>query len=297
MQLSGLGPAPLLRAHGIAVALDAPAIGANLQDHLCYDHVYRARLPSLNQELGPWSGRVRAGLRYLLSRSGPLSLSVNQGGAFVRMRPESPSPDLQLYFSPLTYERTPPGVRALLKPDPFPGFCTSASPCKPTSRGEVALASADPHRAPLIRGNYLSTAQDVAELLAGARLLRRLAATPPLCDVIEAELKPGREVEADEALVADIRARAYSVFHPCGSCRMGPDPRSAVVDERLRVHGVESLRIADASIFPLITSGNTNAPTIMVAEKAADLMRADAADEPGSPIRNRRRILADDSSG
>jgi choline dehydrogenase len=183
---------------------------------------------------------------------------------------------MQLYFSPLTYERTPPGIRPLMHPDPFPGFTTSASPCRPTSRGLLEIRSADPAEAPRIQPNYLTTGQDVAELLAGARFLRRLAGTPALRALIDRELKPGLDTQSDEELVADIRARAYSVFHPCGSCGMGPDPSRAVVDHRLKVHGLEGLRVVDASIFPTIPSGNINAPSIMVGERGAALVLEDA---------------------
>jgi choline dehydrogenase len=276
LQLSGIGPGDVLRSAGIDVQHDSPAVGRNLQDHLCFDHVYRSTKRTLNNDLYPWSGKLRAGLQYLLMRTGPLSLSVNQGGAFFRSRPELERPNIQLYFSPLTYERTPPGIRRLMSPDPFPGFCTSASPCRPTSRGYLQLASSDPARSPLIYPNAMSTDHDVEELLAGARFLRRLAATPALASVIEAELKPGLAVQSDDELIADIRERAYSVFHPVGTCRMGPEPTEAVVDHRLRVHGLAGLRVIDASIFPAVTSGNTNAPAIMVGEKGADLVREDS---------------------
>jgi choline dehydrogenase len=276
LQLSGVGPAALLKAHGIGVVQDSPMVGRNLQDHLCYDHVYRAKRPSLNDELYPWHGKLRAALRYILTRGGPLSLSVNQGGGFFRTRPDLTRPDMQLYFSPLTYERTPPGIRPLMHPDPFPGFTTSASPCRPTSRGVLEIRSNDPAAPPRIQPNYLTTGQDVAALLAGGKFLRRLATTPALGDLIEAELKPGPAAQSDEDLIADIRARSYSVFHPCGSCGMGPDPARAVVDPRLKVHGLEGLRVVDAAIFPAIPSGNINAPAIMVGEKGADLVLEDA---------------------
>jgi choline dehydrogenase len=150
------------------------------------------------------------------------------------------------------------------------------SPCRPTSRGHLQIRSADPREAPLIQPNYLSTNHDVEELVAGARFLRRLAATPTMAGIIAEELKPGLSIQSDDEHVADIRARSYSVFHPVSTCRMGPDPAHSVVDHRLRVHRLERLRIIDASIFPTVTSGNTNAPSIMVGEKGADLMLADA---------------------
>jgi choline dehydrogenase len=270
--LSGVGPAALLKSLGIDVMCDRAAVGQNLQDHLCYDHVYRSRQPTLNDELYPWWGKVRAALRYLAFRRGPLSLSVNQAGGFFRGGPEQPRPNIQLYFSPLSYERTPPGVRALTKPDPFSGFLLSVSPCRPTSRGHLQIRSADPLEAPAIHPNYLSTNSDLAELLTGARFLRRLAATPALSSVIAEEMKPGPATATDEALIDDIRSRSYSVFHPAGTCRMGPDPATSVVDARLRVHGIGGLRVIDASIFPTVPSGNINAPCIMTGAKGADLI-------------------------
>ena len=272
LQLSGIGPAVLLKSLGIDVVCDRPAVGQNLQDHLCYDHVYRSRVPTLNDELNPWWGKVAAALRYAAFRRGPLSLSVNQAGGFFRSGPEQSRPNIQLYFSPLSYERTPPGVRALTKPDPFSGFLLSVSPCRPTSRGHLQIRSPNPGDAPAIHPNYLSTNSDIAELLIGARFLRRLASTEALGKVIDEELKPGPGTVTDEALIEDIRARSYSVFHPVGTCRMGPNPWDSVVDSRLRVHGVGGLRVIDASIFPTVPSGNINGPCMMTGAKGADLI-------------------------
>jgi choline dehydrogenase len=273
LQLSGIGPAALLRKHGIDVVLDASAVGRNLQDHLCYDHVYKARRPSLNDELGSWIGKLKVGLQYLLFRKGPLALSLNQGGGYYRSRSDLGAPDIQLYFSPLSYERAQtPRVRKLMSPDPFPGFSTSVSPCKPKSVGHLAVTSPDWRAAPEIHPNYLADPFDLQQLLDGARYLRRLAATPSLAAVIDSEMTPGAAAQSDDDLIADIRARSYSVFHPVGTCRMGPDPADTVVDPKLRVHGLAGLRVADASIFPVITSGNTNAPAIMVGERAAEFI-------------------------
>ena len=276
LQASGVGPGEWLQALGIPIRHELQAVGRHLQDHLCIDHLYRSRVPTLNDTLRPWHGKLRVGLRYLLTRGGPLALSVNQGGGFVRSSPDAVRPDLQLYFSPLSYTRAVPGKRALMSPDPFPGFLLSAQPCWPASRGQLRLRSPDIAEAPLIEPNSLSAPEDIEALVAGARWLRRLAATPALSAVIAQELKPGEAVQSREALEADIRHRASTVFHPVGTCRMGPDPAQAVVDARLRVHGLDGLRVIDASVFPHITSGNTNAPTIMVAEKGADLVLADA---------------------
>jgi choline dehydrogenase len=276
LQRSGIGPAPQLQALGIAVVVDHPAVGQHLQDHLCVDYLYRARVPTLNDELRPWRGKLAAGLKYVLRRRGPLALSVNQGGGFFRSRPGLARPNMQLYFSPLSYVKAPPGRRALMSPDPWPGFLLSVQPCRPTSRGQLRLRSADPHAPPLIFPNSLATGHDLAEMLEGVRFLRRLAATPSLAGVIAAEIEPGSTVQSEAALIDDIHRRASTVFHPVSTCRMGPDPGAAVVDACLCVHGVEGLRVIDASIFPALTSGNTNAPTLMVAEKGADLVLRDA---------------------
>ena len=276
LQASGVGPPDLLQRLGLPVVHANANVGQHLQDHLCIDHVYRARVPTLNQDLRPWLGKLRVALRYALTRGGPLALSVNQGGGFIRSTPQVPRPDLQLYFSPVSYTRSPPGQRPLMSPDPFPGLLLSAQPCRPLSRGALWLRSRDPLQPPVIEPNSLSADEDLQLLLQGALWLRRLAATPALASVIEQELLPGPAAQTDEALIDDIRQRASTVFHPVSTCRMGPDASQAVVDARLRVHGLRGLRVIDASIFPALTSGNTNAPTIMVAEKGADLVLQDA---------------------
>jgi len=273
--LSGIGGAAQLQAHGLPVVADRPAVGQNLQDHLCIDHLYRSRVPTLNTELGPWPAKLWAGLRYLAARRGPLALSVNQGGGFVRSRPGLERPNLQLYFSPLSYLRGRAGKRELMRPDPYPGFLLGAQPCKPTSRGQLELQSIDAGMAPRITPRSLDTEHDRQEMLEATLFLRRLAATPALSAVIESELMPGSGVRSPEQLVEDIRQRASTVFHPVGTCRMGPDPLDAVVDSQLRVHGVQRLRVIDASAFPTLPSGNTNAPTLMLAEKGAAALMAD----------------------
>ncbi len=274
LQLSGVGPGAALQALGIPVLADSPAVGRNLQDHLCIDHVYRSRVPTLNAELGTWHGKWWAGMRYLAQRRGPLALSVNQGGGFLRSRAGLAHPDMQLYFSPLSYLRAVPGKRALTAPDTFPGFSLSAQPCRPESRGFLELRGRDPLLAPRIVPNSLATQRDRDDMLAATRFLRRLAAAPAFQEVIEHEILPGPSVQTEQQLVDDIAQRASTVFHPVSTCRMGPDPHQAVVDHELRVHGVACLRVVNASVFPTLTSGNTNAPTLMLAEKAADMLLA-----------------------
>lgn len=275
LQLSGIGPGALLAAKGVEVVHALDGVGRNLQDHLGLDYLYRSRVPTLNNQLYPWYGKLWHGLRYVLTRRGPLSLGVNQAGGFVRSRPGLEHPNMQLFFSPVSYTKAPPGKRPLMNPDPFPGFLLGVQPTRPTSRGHLEIRSADPSEAPAIHPNYLATDIDIQEMLEGARLMRRFAEAPALARLIEAELLPGPHVRSDDDLIADIRNRAGTVFHPVSTCRMGPDASRDVVDARLRVHGMGGLRVVDASIFPTLTSGNTNAPAIMVGEKGAEMILED----------------------
>ncbi len=275
LNLSGIGDARHLSALGIEVLHDAPSVGQNMQDHLAVSYFYRTSVPTLNDELRPLLGKIRAGLHYFWNRGGPLSMSVNQGGGFVKSGPEVPRVNLQLYFSPVSYTRTPLSDRKLLNPDPFSAFLLSFNSCRPTSRGWLKLRSTDPFDYPLIQPNYLSTQKDIDEAIAGNRMLRALVKARPLADIITEELVPGAHLQGDEALLDDFRKRADTVYHPCSTCMMGPDAATSVVDARLRVHGVEGLRVIDASVFPTITSGNINAPTVMVAEKGASMILED----------------------
>lgn len=275
LQLSGVGDTDLLRRHGIDVLAHSPQVGRNLQDHLDVSYVYRSRVPTLNDEFYPLSGKLKVGLRYLLTRKGPVAMSINQSGGFLKSDPSQPHPNLQIVCSPVSYDPLTWPLRRLLKPHPFPGFVVSFQSCRPTSRGRIEIRSRNPFDRPLIFPNYLSTERDIAEIPAGARLLRKIAATSPLAEIIETELEPGVGKTSDSELLQDFRERAGTVYHPVGSCCMGPDPATSVVDARLRVYGVPGLRVVDASIFPTLTSGNTNTPTTMVAEKAADLIKED----------------------
>ena len=272
--LSGIGPGKLLTSLGIPVVQNLSQVGRNLQDHLGIDVHYRSKIPTLNQELGTALGKMKVALQYLLNRSGPLSLSLNQAGGFVRMRKTATSPDIQIYFSPVSYTRAPAGTRPLMAPDRFPGFLLGFNPCKPTSMGHLEIKSMNPLEAPLLFSNYLSTNHDKRIMLDGIKLMRKIADSPALANVIDAEISPGPTVTSEEDLDDFIRNGAWSVFHQSGTCRMGQDPADSVVDPRLRVHGIDGLRVVDASIFPAIPTGNTNAVAIMVGEKAADLIRA-----------------------
>jgi len=272
LQLSGIGDEAALRELGIPVVLHAPAVGRGLQDHLAVNYYFRSRVPTLNDELYPLNGKIRAALRYLLGRRGVLGMSVNQAGAFAHSRAGLERPNMHIYFNPLSYGTVTGLERRLLQPDPFPGFLMSFNTCRPTSRGSISIMSPDPLVAPAIRPNSLSSAADVADVFEGAQLLRRIASAPALAQVIDSELKPGTARQSAAELLEDFRQRGGSVFHACGTCAMGPDARSAVVDPDLRVHGIQALRVVDASVFPTVTSGNTNAATIMVAEKGAELI-------------------------
>jgi choline dehydrogenase len=272
LQLSGVGPGALLKRHGVPVVHDLPAVGRHMQDHASIDYYYRARVPTQNQELRPVLNKAWFAVRYLVTRSGPLAWSLNQAGGFIRSSPERPRPNIQIYFCPSSYDKSPPRTRKMTQPDPFPGICISACSCRPTSRGFVEITSPDPCEAPAIQPNLLATAEDMAEMLEGVEHLRRVMSTAPLRDVVEAEFKPGPGVATRAQMEEDIRARAYSIFHPCGTARIGADAASSVVDPALRVHGLAGLRVIDASVFPSIIAGNTNAPSMLVGWRGARML-------------------------
>lgn len=276
LQLSGIGPGALLQNLGIPVVRENANVGENLQDHVGINYTYRAMLPTLNQILRPWWGKLFAGARYLLLRSGPLSMSMNQGGGFFRTDPSQPRPNMQLYFQAFSTVIPRQGERPILSPDPWPGFSIGLSNCRPTSRGSIHVRSADPFAPPVIRPNAFSTEHDVAEMLDAVKFLRQLAGTPSLSPVIDAEVLPGPACASDDELIGDFRRRSGTVYHPVSTCRMDPDPRTGVVDARLKVHGVEGLRVIDASVFPSIVSGNTNAAAIMTGYKGAGIMLEDS---------------------
>ena len=275
LQLSGVGPKGLLKRYGIPVVHDCNDVGQHLSDHLGADLVCRTNVDTLNQQLRPALGKLKVGIQFLLTRTGPLTLSLNQAGGFVSTSEPSAAPDLQLYFSPVSYTRAPVGTRPLINPDPFPGFLIGYNPCKPTSKGYLEICSSDAKQAPRLQPNYMDTQHDKNLMLSGMRLMRKFTAAPALKEVIQEEILPGTEYNSDEQLMSYVRNNAWTVFHQCGTCRMGDNAGSSVVDARLRVHGVHGLRVADASVFPTIPTGNTNAPSIMVGERAADFILQD----------------------
>lgn len=271
LQLSGIGPGTTLAAAGITPLLDNPAVGGNLQDHLAVVYSFKATRPTLNDELHSMSGKLIAGLRYILARRGPLALSVNQFGGFARAYAHGVRPDVQLYFNPVTYGAGD-ATRTRIEVDAFSGFYLCFQPTRPTSVGRIDIASPDFRRAPIIAPNYLSTEKDAADAEHGGLLLQAIARTRAIQELIREPLAPDLCAMGPSDLVADFRARASTVYHPVGTCRMGGAPGESVVDASLRVHGVERLRVVDASVFPTVTSANTNAPTFMVAQRAADLI-------------------------
>ena len=275
LQLSGIGDSALLQSVGINPQVHSPKVGQGLQDHVCVSYFFKSKVPTLNNDLYPLSGKLKAGLQYLFGKHGPLGMSVNQAGAFVRSRAGLDRPNMQLYFNPISYSADAVKPGRVRNPDPFPAFLISFNTCRPTSRGSVQIRSADPMAKPIIQTNYLSTAQDIQDVYEGSELLRRIAATQPLADVVESEHMPGPLTQTQEQVMEDFRARGGSVYHPSSTCTMGADSTKSVVDARLRVHGVTGLRVVDASVFPFVTSGNTNAPTLMVAEKGADMILQD----------------------
>ncbi|KQZ14229.1 choline dehydrogenase [Mesorhizobium sp. Root554] len=277
LQLSGIGPASLLRQHGIPVVRDNANVGANLQDHVGINYTFRGREATLNQILRPWWGKAWVGARYLLLRSGPLSLSMNNAGGFFRTDPSLPLPNMQLYFQAFSTVIPRNGERPILTPDPWPGFSIGLSNCRPASRGEIMIRSASPHEHPRIVANALSTDADVAEMLAAVKFVRRIASMPAMAEFIEQEILPGPSIQSDNDLISDFRRRSGTVYHPVSTCRMGPDPARSVVDARLRVHGIDGLRVIDASIFPDNISGNTNAASIMTGWKGAEMVLEEQA--------------------
>lgn len=203
-------------------------------------------------------------------------MSLNQGGGFIRFDQGKGTPDIQLYFMPMSYSCAPKGKRPLMSPDPFPAYRIGFNPCKPESRGYVDIQSPDPFQPPRMQGNYLEAEKDRQIMIAGTRLIRRIVKMPALAAITDKEIFPSNTMETDDDIISVARDISWTVFHQCGTCRMGRDEKTSVVDEKLRVHGIGNLRIADASIFPSIPSGNTNAPAIMVGEMAANIIKNEA---------------------
>ena len=273
LQLSGIGPAALLQQHGIPVRQALEGVGENLQDHLQIRLTYECSKPiTTNDQLNSWIGQARIGLQWLLFRSGPLAVGINQGGCFMRALPEATTPDIQFHVATLSADMAGGKVH------PFSGFTMSICQLRPESRGHIRIRSTDPLQTPEMQPNYLSSELDRRTAVAGIKAARAIAAAPAMQPYVKREVKPGPQDSDDAALLEFCRNNGATIFHPSGTCAMGPDPaRGAVVDARLRVHGVGGLRVIDCSAMPTLVSGNTNAPAVMMAEKAVDMIRADAA--------------------
>jgi choline dehydrogenase len=270
LQLSGVGPAELLKQHGIDIVLDAPGVGNDLQDHLQVRLVTRCSQPvTLNDILNHPVRRVMAGARYAAFRKGPLTIAAGTSGAFFKTNPRLATPDIQIHFLPFSTDRMGEKLHS------FSAFSASVCQLRPESRGSLRIKSADPAAAPEIRINYLATETDRAAFIDGIKILRKILAAPALKPYAVDEIHPGPKVTSDEEILAFCRKTGSTVYHPTSTCRMGNDPL-AVVDQRLRLRGIEGLRVVDASVMPDLMSGNTNAPTIMIAEKASDMILEDA---------------------
>lgn len=276
LQLSGIGPGALLQGLDLPVLVDNANVGDHMNDHHGINYTWKMRVSTYNNILRPWWGKGLMGLWYLALGGGPLAKSINHGGGFFRTRAELDRPNMQLYMQAFSTLLPRAGERPLLTPDPFPGLSLGLSNCRPTSRGHVRITSPDPLAHPAITANAFSTREDVDEMLAAVKFLRKVAAQPSFSRWVEEELRPGPEVQSDQALIDDFRQRSGTVYHPSCTCRMGPDPATSVIDARLRVHGVAGLRVVDASSFPNLIAGNTNAPAILMGWKGAELILQDA---------------------
>jgi choline dehydrogenase len=270
LQLSGVGPADLLRQNGIDVVLDAPGVGHDLQDHMQVRVVMRcAQSITLNDVVNSPVRRILAGARYAAFRKGPLTIAAGTSGAFFKTSPRLATPDIQIHFLPFSTDKMGERLHS------FSGFSASVCQLRPESRGSLRIRSADPTAAPEIRINYLSTEVDRTANVEGLKVLRRILQAPALRPYVVEEIDPGAKVSTDEELLNYCRARGSTIYHPTSTCRMGSDPL-AVVDQSLRVRGLEGLRVVDGSIMPDLVSGNTNAAIIMIAEKASDMILEDA---------------------
>ena len=267
LMLSGIGEADQLREHGIEVVADLAGVGKNMQDHLQARLVYKTHEATLNDEVGSLFGQAKIGLKYVTSRSGPMTMAASLATGFMKTRSDLETPDVQFHVQPLSAEN--PGKGA----DKFSAFTMSVCQLRPESKGEIRLTSSDGKTYPKIIPNYLSTETDCQTVVAGVNIARRIAQQEPLKTKISAEFRPNPDLDINDydATLDWARNNTASIYHPTGTCKMGAD-KSAVVDDQLRVHGIAGLRVADCSIMPEIVSGNTNAPAIMIGEKASDLI-------------------------
>lgn len=265
LQCSGIGDPEQLKAVGVEIRHALPGVGKNLQDHLQIRLVFKTNRRTLNDELNNWAKRMLVGMQYVLTRTGPLTLAASQVAIFTRSSDAVQRPDIQFHMQPLSADKPGDGVH------PFSAFTSSVCQLRPHSRGTVAIKSPDPLQAPAMMPNYLSDERDCEVAVGGIKVARRICEAPALRNCVVDEYVPGRQFQTDEELLEAARNYSQTIYHPTSTCKMGVDA-DAVVDPELRVHGLDGLRVVDASIMPEIVSGNTNAPTIMIAEKAADMI-------------------------
>ena len=269
LMLSGVGPSKHLLDKGITPIADIKGIGQNLQDHLGIDYLFEANAKSLNRTLSSWSGRFRSLVNYIASKKGPFALSVNQGGGFVNWKSRNEWPNLQIYFNPLTYSIKRPGKRMLLRPDKLDGFAIGFQPCRPKSRGEVYLNSSNPMDSPIIDPKFLSSEKDIYDVEAGINFVEEVTKSENLKSIIVKAKSIDLEKASIEQKKEDFKKRAVSVYHPCGTCRLGNDVERDPVSIDFRLRGFQNIWIADASLFPSIPSGNINSAVMMLAYKAS----------------------------
>jgi len=269
LMLSGIGEAAHLKEHGIDVVADLAGVGKNLQDHLQARLIFKCNEATLNDEVRSIVNQARIGLKYLLFRSGPMAMAASLATGFLRTREELATPDIQFHIQPWSADSPGEGVH------PFSAFTASVCQLRPESRGEIRLKDARAATYPSIRPNYLATRTDQRTIVDGIKVAIRIAEQQPLAGKISERFRPGSDENSDEALLEWARNTSTTIYHPAGTCKMGSDA-NAVVDARLRVHGIAGLRVADCSIMPEIVSGNTNAPAIMIGEKASDMILEDA---------------------
>jgi len=270
LMLSGIGEGEQLREHGIDVQRDLPAVGKNMQDHLQARLVFKCNEPTLNDEVRSLYNQARIALKYAMFRSGPMAMAASLATGFLRTGDHVETPDIQFHVQPWSADSPGEGVH------PFSAFTMSVCQLRPESRGEIRLASGDAGVYPKIHPNYLSSETDCRTIVEGIRIARKIARVAPLDSKISEAFRPDDSLRMDdyEGTLDWARNNSTTIYHPTGTCRMGPG-EGAVVDARLRVHGIEGLRVADCSIMPEIVSGNTNAPAIMIGEKASDMILED----------------------
>ena len=269
---SGIGNASDLKELNLPVNLHSSHVGKNFQDHLGLDYLYKTFAATLNKDLGTWGGRIKSVLKYLYNRSGPLSLSLNQGGGYINWNSLDPYPNIQLYFNPLTYSVSYKNRRPLLNTDKFNGFIIGFNSCRPKSLGEVKLKSFKDGYLPSINPNYLSDERDIHDLYAIFDFIRKFSANKNISNIIKSPVNIDPLIATDYELLDHFKSNATTIYHPCGTCRMSKDIDTGVVSDKLKVHGLDNLWIVDASIMPNITSGNINAPVMMLSHLSSKII-------------------------